>query len=120
MELRTRFECDSFGTAFFFLHDCTASLVRFPSCLVRPGPRGDPVSDPMQPACDGVRITHRVCLARRDQKRGLECVLSIVRIAENLPANAQHHRSVPVDERGERDLFSPVSAGQITVEELAV
>jgi hypothetical protein len=43
-----------------------------------------------------------------------------VRIAENLPANAQHHRSVPVDERGERDLFGPVSAGQIAVEELAV
>jgi hypothetical protein len=56
------------------------------------------VSDPVQPITDHASRPNRCRLADQDEERGLKSILRISLIPENAPANAQHHRPVPLDQ----------------------
>ena len=43
----------------------------------------------MQPTGHGIGLADRAGLAEQHQKRGLECVVGVVRVAEDLPANTE-------------------------------
>jgi hypothetical protein len=62
-----------------------------------------------------LRLSDRARLARQDQERDLERVVRGVCVAQQLPANSEHHRPVPVDERSKRQLgrLAPASAEQL-------
>jgi hypothetical protein len=59
-------------------------------------------------------------LPREYEEGCLEGVLGEVVIAEELSADAQHHRTVPCHERGEGGLGSVIAAAVEPLEELAV
>ena len=65
-----------------------------------------PVGDPVEPGPDQVPGPDRGRPPGQDQERGLERVLGQVRVADDPPADAQDHRPVPADQRGERGLVS--------------
>jgi hypothetical protein len=72
---------------------------RMPSDIVRPQPDGNAISNSIKPVTQEVAFPKAACLTNEDEKRGLEGILGIVDIAEQAPAQGQHHRSVP----GEKD-----------------
>ena len=73
--------------------------------------------DLVQPARQGVSSPDRAALLDQDQEGRLEGVLGIVRVAQDPPADAQDHRSVPPHQR----LEGPgVPLGEETLEELRV
>ena len=57
-------------------------------------PQGDPQRDAVQPAAQGVAIADRAGPAHQNQEGGLERILDVVRVAEDAPADVQHHRPV--------------------------
>ena len=57
----------------------------------------------IEPGAKQVRISDRLGLACQDKEDGLEGVLGVMMIAEELPADAKHHRSVPGHDGGESD-----------------
>ena len=85
--------------------------------LLSPPPAGDllpctprrPDRDPVQPVAQQVRVTDRPGLASQDHEHGLEGVLRMLQVAQELPADAQDHRPVPAHQGGERGL-----AGRLT------
>ncbi len=50
----------------------------------------------MEPTGHGIGLAQRAGLAGQDQERGLEGVLGVVSVMEDLAADAQHHRPVPL------------------------
>jgi hypothetical protein len=54
------------------------------------------------------------------QERGLQGVLGVVRVAEDLPADAQDHRPVPLHQGREGRLVGVVSPGHESLDELPV
>ena len=74
-----------------------------------PGLDGGPVGDPVEPvARAGPAGRWSAAFADQDEEGGLERVLGVVGVAEDAAADAQHHRPVPADERGERGLVAGV------------
>ena len=65
----------------------------------RPGPRRRTASSPPNRACESTRP-----LLDQHQERGLERIVGIVRIAQDVAADPQHHRPVPGDQGLERRL----------------
>ncbi len=47
----------------------------------------------------------------QDQERGLKRILGVGRIGEDVAADAEHHRTVTLDQRGERRLGRRAAAG---------
>ncbi len=81
--------------------------------LPNPSPRpvatasaGDPERDPIQPVRQQVAVAQCAGLPDQDQERRLEGVLDVVRVIEQAPADAQHHRPVPRHDRLEGDLVA--------------
>ena len=67
------------------------------------------------------RLRIGIRLADQEQERGLEGVVGVVRIAQDPLTDAQDHRSMPFDQRGERRLgFRGILPGQEPSQELAV
>jgi hypothetical protein len=60
----------------------------------------------MQPTTD-VRLPDRVGLSCQKQKGGLEGVFGILLVAEQAPAQTQHHRPMPADEEAKHRLVAP-------------
>ncbi len=75
---------------------------------------------PVEPVAQQVGVADRAGLARQDEEDGLEGVLGVVSVAQELPANAQHHRAMAGYERGEGGLADGIAAGDESIEELAV
>ena len=55
----------------------------------------------VQPGADRLALADRAGLAEQDQERRLERVVGLVRVAQDAPADAEHHRAVPLDQQGE-------------------
>ncbi len=53
----------------------------------------------MEPGPQYVAIADRPGLLDQDQEGGLESVGDVVRVIEHAPADAQHHRPVPMEDR---------------------
>ena len=85
--------------------------------LLPPAPAGDllpctprrPDRDPVQPVAQQVGVADRPGLAGQDEEDGLEGVLGMLHVAQELPADAQHHRPVPADQRREGGLAGRAS-----------
>jgi hypothetical protein len=60
---------------------------------------------------------HRRRLAYQHEKSSLKSVLGVLVVPQDTATHAQHHRSVPVQQRLKRRLFSPA---QEAVEQLSV
>jgi hypothetical protein len=97
--------------------------------LLPPPPAGDllpraprrPDRHPVQPVAQQVGVADRTGLAGQDEEDGLEGVLGMLRVAQDLAADAQHHRTVPAHQRRERGLAGRVApAGGVPLQELAV
>jgi hypothetical protein len=66
--------------------------------------QGDAHGDAMHPIAERRRLANGRSPPRKDEKRGLERVLGIVRTAQRSPADAQHHRPMPLGDDPERGL----------------
>src|SRR5262249_10544185 len=66
------------------------------------GAQGGVVSDRVQPAGQFAARPQAPALVQQDQEGGLEGVLSVVGVGQDAPADPQHHRPVPVQERLKR------------------
>ncbi len=85
------------------------------------GTHRDPPRDPEQPFADRLAAPDRTRLADQDQERGLEGVVGVVRIAQDHLTDAQDHRPMPFDQRGECRLgLCGVLPGQEPPQELAI
>ena len=81
------------------------------------GPHRDPSGDAIEPGRQHVAIADRPGLLDQDEEGGLKRVGDVVRIIQHAPADAQHHRPVPVEDRLEG---RPVALGQEPIEELGL
>jgi hypothetical protein len=68
------------------------------------GAKGDSV----QPAGQRPGAADAIGLRRQGQEGRLESVLGVVVVVQQPPTDAEHHRSVPPDERGEGDGVAPL------------
>ena len=75
---------------------------------------------PVQPARDRVVLPDRAGLPHEGQEGHLEGVLGGVRVVQDAPADAQHHRPVPLDQA--RKAASPglIAAGHELLQQLGV
>jgi hypothetical protein len=83
----------------------------------RAGADGDPVRDGRQPAPQRIVPADAAGLVEQDEERGLEGVVEVVAVAQDLPAHGEDPRAVPAQQLLERAL---VLAGQVAVEDLSV
>ena len=67
-----------------------------------------------------IRVADRPGLPRQDEEGGLEGVLGMMVIAQELPADAQHHRPVSGHDGGEGGLVGRLAARGEPLEQLAV
>ena len=76
--------------------------------------------DAVEPGAQPVGVADRQGLAGQHEEDGLEGVLGVVVVAQELSADAQHHRPVPRHERGERRIPGRVAAGGEPLHQLPV
>ena len=74
----------------------------------------------MEIRSQGVAAADRAGRAGQDEKRGLERILRVMRIAQDVAADAEHHRPMPRDQGGERQLGRLAAPGGKSLQELAV
>jgi len=74
----------------------------------------------MEPRAQGVAHPEAASLLDKDQERGLECILAVVWIVEHAPADAQDHRSMPLDQGCERQFGGLAALGREDFEELTI
>ena len=74
----------------------------------------------MEPARHGVGPSDRRSLACEDQERGLEGIFGILRVAQELAADAQDHRPVPLHQCRECGLGRRIARGEEPLEQLPV
>jgi hypothetical protein len=74
----------------------------------------------MEPRAQGVAHPERPSFARQDQEGGLESVLRILLVAKDCAANAEHERTVPLDEGGEGQLGRLASTRREPLQQLAI
>jgi hypothetical protein len=72
-------------------------------------PHGDTLRDTVNPVAEQSPVTDRGRTTHQDEERCLECILDIVRIGKDTPANAKDHGSVALHERLERRRITPVN-----------
>ena len=75
---------------------------------------------PVQPARERAVFPDRAGLPRQDQEGHLEGVLGVVRVVQDAPADAQHHRPVPLHQRAEGRLAGLVAARHEPFQQLGV
>ena len=97
-----------------------APLVALPADRRGASARGDSVGDGVDPGTDRVPHPERTRPLRQDEERGLEGILRLVFVSQDRPAQAQHHRPVPLDERGEGVLGRLSATGREPFEQLPV
>ena len=78
------------------------------------------VGNAMEPRSERLFHPEPACFFHKDKERGLKRILRIVLIDENVPADSQDHRPVPLDERGERQFRGLAAIGHESFEKLAV
>ncbi len=71
----------------------------------------------MEPWPHGDLTTETTRFIDQDEKSRLECVLGVVRVLQNAPANAQHHWTVSCHQGLERNDVMP---GDKTLEQLRI
>ncbi len=64
----------------------------------------DPQSHGMEPRTERIPHPQQSRLVDQDEEDGLEGILGVVLVAQRRAADAQHHRSVPLDQGRERQL----------------
>jgi hypothetical protein len=74
----------------------------------------------VQPARQRLATPERANSRHQDEERGLEGVVRLVGVVEDAPADAEDHRAVTLDERGEGELGRLAVASGEAVEELRV
>jgi hypothetical protein len=74
----------------------------------------------VQPGAEQVRVADRPGLSGQDEEDGLESVLSVMVVAQELPADAQDHRPMSGHDRGEGGLVGRLAAGGEPLEQFAV
>ena len=84
------------------------------------GPHRDAASHAIQPARRRIFAPDRARPPRKNEKRRLKRVLSVMAVAEHALARAKDHRPVSRDERGERRLGQIAAADQELFQELPV
>ncbi len=97
-----------------------APFAQPPPGRIEPRPCGDPRGDPIQPARDRIGPPDRTRLPRQHQEHGLRGILGVVTIAQDSPADVEHHGPVPLNQHGEcrlglldRAVPKPVQQGTI-------
>jgi hypothetical protein len=75
---------------------------------------------PVQPVRQQVGVADRSRPAGQDEKYGLEGVLGMMQIAEDLTANIQDHRPMPAHEWGKRRLADRIAPRVKPLEKLPV
>ena len=91
-----------------------------PADRPEPDPGRHPHRDAMQPASDRFPVADRAGPAGQDQKDSLKCVVDILRVVKDVPADAHNHRSMPGHQGFERQLASLVAASHEAREQLPV
>ena len=84
------------------------------------GTRSRAIGHLMQPGAQRIPHPEGASLADQDQERRLECVLGVVRVGQDAPADALHHRPVPLDQDREGELGGVIPIGREPFQELAV
>ena len=82
-------------------------LVRPLPARLGPRPHRHPSGDAVQPGPQPAGVADRAGPLHQHQERRLEGVLDVVRVAEDPPADAQHHRAVQCHQRVEGRLVVP-------------
>ena len=85
-----------------------------------PGTRSGPVSDLVQPRAQRIPHPERASLAHQDQERRLEGILHVMRVGQHAATDAQHHRTVPLDECRKCQLGGLISIGRELLQELTI
>jgi hypothetical protein len=75
--------------------------------LVPPAPIGsclacDSQCHPVKPACNLLRASERMCFPDENQKRRLECIVSVGGVPQRSPTDPEYHRAMPANEQPER------------------
>ncbi len=73
-----------------------------------PGLAGGAQRHAIEPGAEPVGVAERTGLARQDEEDGLEGVLGEMAIAQELAADAEHHRAMPGHQGGEGGLVAAV------------
>src|SRR6266481_8917322 len=71
----------------------------------------------VEPTRPRVSVLHRPELLGQKQKRGLECVLAVLRMLQDAPANAIDHRPMPTYQGLE---YHIVASGEVAFDEFPV
>ncbi len=79
-------------------------FVLAPASLAVAGPSCHAVCDPMQPRAQRVFHPERPGFLDQDQKGRLKSVIGVMPVAKSAPADAQNHRTVPLDQGREGEL----------------
>ncbi len=77
-----------------------------------PGPQRNPPSHPMQPPRQCIRVMNRSRPPRQQQERDLKGILGEVPIRQHMPADAKHHRPMPLNQGGKSHLRRLSAAGK--------
>jgi hypothetical protein len=95
--------------------------------LVRPSPArrapdlsGGAEGDAVEPASARGPVPDRAGLAEQDEEGRLKGVLDVVRVAQGVPADAEDHRPVPVDQGREGGFRGLAASCEEAVEQLSV
>ncbi len=75
------------------------ALDRPPALRIGTGAHGYPAGNPVEPASQDVAVANRFRVLDQDQECGLEGIFDVVFVVEDVPANAEHHPPMPVDDR---------------------
>jgi hypothetical protein len=94
--------------------------MRAPSGKIDSGPQRDALGHAVEPACQAFALAERASMPHKDEKRCLKCVVRIVHVAQHVPANAQDHRPVPIEQGRKRSLGNFTGAYQEPVQKLAI
>ena len=102
------------------LHLRGPPFVRPPPGQIHPGPQGDASSDPQEPAGQGVPPPDRPRPRCQDQERGLEGILGVVGVAQDVAADIEDHRPMPCHQRLECRLGGLAAPSEESIQELGV
>src|SRR4029079_10999009 len=92
-------------------------LFRTPPGLQGPGPQRRSVGNAVQSVADQLAGLERAGLAHQHQEGGLKRVFDVVLMAQDAPADAEHHGAVASDQLLEGRLFA---LGEEPLQQLAI
>ena len=74
----------------------------------------------MEPGPERVAHPQAAGLPNQDQERGLKRIFGVSRLCQYAAADAEHHRPVPFDQNGKRQLGGLAAVGRKPLQKLAV